>query len=108
MILLIFSAVTDAITVQQGILAESGNSYFRQAEDTVGQDTEWTRYHRLIAGVDEKMNSTASLKDRGIAALRLYQETVQLLRSCLHPRHHDVIWQAVGIIDQALGPKKIL
>jgi predicted nucleotidyltransferase len=108
MILLIFSAVTDAMAVQRGILAESGNSYFRQVEDSIGQDTEWTHYHRLIAGVDEKMNSATSLEDKGIVALRLYQQTAQLLRSCLHSLHHDVIWQAVEVIDQALGSKKIL
>lgn len=99
MVLLIFSAVTDAVTVQRGILAESGNSYFRQAEDTIGRDTEWTRYHRLIAGVDIKLKNAISLEDKGIAALRLYQETARLLSSCLYPLYYNVLLQTVGMID---------
>jgi predicted nucleotidyltransferase len=71
MILLLFSAVTDAVTVQRGILATSGNTYFRQVEEAVGQVSVWTYYHKLLAGFDTNAGSVASLEHRGIATLHL-------------------------------------
>ena len=102
MIFLLFLAVTDAVTVQRGILAASGNSYFQQVEEAVGLVSVWTHYHQYIAGIDSNALSTSSLEDRGIAALRLYQETARLLHSAFLPLHSDVIMQAIAVIDQAL------
>jgi predicted nucleotidyltransferase len=104
MLLLLFSAVTDAMTVQRGILATSGNTYFQQVEDVVGQDSSWTYYHKRIAGIDPVPD--LSIESRAMAALRLYQETAQLLRSSLQPQHREVVDQAVTIIDQALHLKE--
>lgn len=107
MILLLFSAMTDAIIVQRGVVATSGNSYFQQAQEAVGKETTWTRYHRELAGVDTSSPSPLSLEQRGVIALRCSRETARFLQSHLLPAHRNVIEQAVGIIQQALSQKEI-
>lgn len=99
MILLLFLAVTDALTVQHGILAKSGNTYFQQIQESIGLDSLWTHYHTLLAGVKGEL----SLKEKSIIALRLYQETARLLLPNLYPQHLTVVEQTVAIIEQALS-----
>ena len=103
MILDLLAAVTFAVDVQRGILAASGNSYFRQVYESVGVDAAWTRYHRFIAGIESGTTERATTQARGVVALHLYRETVQLLRSAFHPLHRDVIEQTVLIIERALS-----
>jgi predicted nucleotidyltransferase len=99
--------LTDAVVVQRGILIISGNTYFRQAQDAVGADSAWTRYHRLVAGIDTEAMQAVSTEVRGMAALRLYQETVQLLRPILRPEHRDVVEETVSVIDRALSDQQV-
>ena len=103
MILDLLAAVTFAVDVQRGILATSGNSYFRQVYKSVGLDAAWTRYHRFIAGIESGTTERATTQARGVVALHLYRETVQLLRFAFHPLHRDVIEQTVLIIERALS-----
>lgn len=108
MILIIFQAVTDALAVQRGILAMSGNSYFRQVQEAIGFDSQWTRYHGFIAGMDTHSISENLLEMRGIAALRLYQETVNILQPVLRSSQHGVvIAQTVTVIEEALAGKQV-
>jgi hypothetical protein len=46
----------------------------------------------------------SSVEARGIAALRLYQETAQLLREALQQQDRDVIEQTLQVIEQAHLP----
>ena len=103
----VFSAATLAVVVQKGVLATSGNSYFRQAQEAAGWHSHWSHYHRLIAGIDGEMGQEASAEARGIAALRLYQETVQLLRPALHAEQRDVLEQTIAVIEHALSGEDI-
>jgi len=103
MILDLLAAVTFAVDVQRGILAASGNSYFRQVYESVGLDAAWTRYHRFIAGIVSGTTERVTTQARGVAALHLYRETVQLLRPAFHPLHRDVIEQTVLVIERALS-----
>jgi predicted nucleotidyltransferase len=103
MILDLLAAVTFAVDVQRGILATSGNSYFRQVYESVGLDAAWTRYHRFIVGIDSSTMGRATTQARGVAALRFYRETVQLLRPAFHALHRDVIEQTVLVIERALS-----
>jgi predicted nucleotidyltransferase len=105
MTLLLFHAVTMAIAVQRGILSMSGNSYFRQVQESVGFDTAWTRYHNLIAGVNTFLVSEDNLPERrGIAALRLYQETMCLLHPVLQvSQYGEVVTQTSKVIEEALA-----
>src|SRR5436305_9527862 len=75
MTLLIFDAMTMAMAVKRGILSTSGNSYFRQVQEAIGSGSTWTHYHRLISGIEKPSQGENAVETRGIAALRLFQET---------------------------------
>src|SRR6266496_339805 len=94
----LFSALTDAIAVHRGMLVASGNTYFRQLQETVGQESPWSYHHRRIAGI----NTEVSTQAKGITALRLYQETAQLLWSALDLTDQETVAQALTVIDHAL------
>jgi hypothetical protein len=103
MILDLLAAVADAVTVQRGILATSGNTYFRQVQESIGLESAWTRYHRFISGIGNMSRGMVSIEASGVAALRLYKETAQLLRSALVSPNREVIEQTVLVIDHALS-----
>jgi predicted nucleotidyltransferase len=100
-------ALTDAVVVQRGMLVISGNTYFWQVQNTVGAESKWTYYHRIVAGIDMSSTQSVSAEERGVAVLRLYQETVKLLRPILHPLHREVIEQSVMVIDSALSGEEV-
>ncbi len=103
----LFSAVTEAIAVQRGIFISSGNTYFHQVEKAIGQDSRWTYYHRLAAGTASHNACTSSMNERGVAALRLYQETVRLVQPFIDSQAWQVIEQALRAIEQVLVNKQI-
>lgn len=98
-------AVTEAFAVQRGILVHTGNTYFHQIQEAAGQQSAWTRYLRCAVGVD--CDPVPSLEQRGIAALRLFQETARLLQPSLHPEHWDAMEPLIGMIDRELSHEKI-
>jgi predicted nucleotidyltransferase len=95
----LLSTVTDAIAVQRGILVKSGNSYLHQVQDSVGLDSAWTRYYMDAVGATK---IPLTIEQRSIAALYLYQETVQLLRSTLLPEHEKAMQPLLKMINDAL------
>jgi predicted nucleotidyltransferase len=99
----LFMALTSAVAVQRGMLVSSGNTYFQQVQDLVGLNSFWTHYHKFIAGIDVNTVQGTYNEARGVATLRLYQETVRLLQPILQPVHRDIIEQAVLVIDNALS-----
>jgi predicted nucleotidyltransferase len=103
----LFSATTEAVAVQRGVFVTSGNTYFHQVQGTVGQDSQWTYYHRLAAGITSHSTLGFSMKERGIAALRLYQETAQLLHTAISSEGWEVIKEALKMIEQALVNKQV-
>lgn len=108
MTLLIFDAVTMAIAVQRGILSISGNSYFRQVQEAVGFDSTWTRYHMLIAGIATPSQVENPVEVRGIAALRLFQETARLLHPILQASPEGgVVAQTSTLIEEALAREQL-
>jgi predicted nucleotidyltransferase len=100
----ILPGVTEALSVQQGIIAK-GNNYLDQVQEHVGRDSAWTRSYMEAIGVQSDEHASPSLEQRGIAVLRLYQETVCLLRSHLLPDHLQTIEPLMGMIDQVLHKK---
>lgn len=109
MTLLIFFAVTEAVIVQRGILSASGNSYFHQAQASMGVDSAWTHYHKMIAGINTSSVTESLAKERGIAALRLYQETANILRPTLRSsKYFEVIDQTIMVIEEALAGKQLI
>jgi hypothetical protein len=91
----LWSALTQAVAVQRGVLAVSSHTHLRQVREAVGTDTPWTRYHGLVA-------ESAVQGARAKAALCLYQETVALLRPVIRPEHREVAEQTVVTIAAAL------
>lgn len=101
--------LTWAVAVQRGVLMQSGNSYYSQAQVTAGLDSAWTRYHRMLLCIEPvpahlSPRALAPVEARGIAALRLYQETAHLLRDALQPGDRQVIEQTIQVIEQAHLP----
>lgn len=90
----LFQWLTEAVAVQKGVMVKSDNTYYRQVQEAAGADTPWTYYHTLCA-------SEGTARTRGIAVLRLYCETVELLRPVMKPDHVRVVEQAVGIARYA-------
>ncbi len=97
--------ITEAFVVQRGILIRSGNTYFQQAQEAAGQQSAWTHFHRQAVGVEH--DPLLSLEQRGIATLRLFQETARLLQPFLHTEHQDAITPLIGMIDRELSSEKI-
>jgi predicted nucleotidyltransferase len=108
MILDLFSAVTEAVAVQHGVLVSSGNTYFHQVQEAVGRNSLWTSYHLRTAGIVPRISSAPSIEERGRAALHLYQETVQLLQSHLLPQYWETIAPLLDMIEHALSNEEVL
>jgi predicted nucleotidyltransferase len=107
MMLDLFSAVTEAIAVQRGVLVRSGNTYFHQVQEAVGSESMWTYYHLHTAGIVPQTTLAPSIEERGIAALRLYQETARLLQPSIQTAPWKVIAQSMNLIEHALSNEEI-
>jgi predicted nucleotidyltransferase len=104
MIIDLFAAITDAVAVQRGVLVRSGNTYFRQVQESVGQHSVWTEYHLRIAGITAY---PLSLQEQGKEIFRLYKETAQLLKPSIRLDHWDAIEQTIRTIERALSDEEI-
>lgn len=100
----LLSSLTEIVAVQGGVLVKSDGAYYQQVEAAVGTETAWTRYHRLVAGVDMLPANVSPVKVRAVAALHLYQETITLLRPTMRPEHMAVAEQAMSVFHTA-GPR---
>lgn len=94
--------LSEVVAVQRGIMVKSGNTYFEQVEESVGPRSNWTHYHRLAAGLGDAAGGGASASARGSAALRLYAETVRLMKPIMLPKHLAVAEEAARIAEEAL------
>lgn len=104
MVLILCTALTDALAIQRGVLITSGNSYFRQVQASVGVTSEWTHQHQITIDIAKNTTLPATpLETKGFAALRLYQETVLVLLPSLTSEHREVVEQASAVIEQALS-----
>jgi len=95
------SALTEVVAVQRGVLIKSDSTYYRQVQAAAGQNSDWTGCHRWAVGVDSVSTQGSLVLTQAIAALRLYQETVKLLRPVLLQEHLAVAEQATRVIDEA-------
>jgi len=100
----LLSSLTEIVAVQGGVMIKSDSVYYQQVEEAVGSETAWTRYHRLVAGVDMLPANVSPVKVRAVAALHLYQETIGLLRPTMQAEHLAVAEQAMRVFQEA-GPR---
>lgn len=96
----LLSGLTEVMAVQRGILVKSDNTYYRQVQESVGLDSDWTQYHQMLIGVDEGSTKMVRYADRGIAALYLFKETLSLVRPFMGVDHLAVASEAVRQIDE--------
>ena len=83
----------------------SSSRYVQQVQENVGLDSALTRYHRLAIDADEPDTPQApatTVEARAVAALRMYQQTVTLLRAAIQPDHRPLVERAAFLIDNAL------
>lgn len=81
------------VATQRGTLIESGNTYFRQVQEAVGIESDWSRAHQAALGMHGE-----SLRERGVAALQLYAATAQLIADVLKPEEREVVTGALARI----------
>ena len=89
-----------ALVVRRGVLIESENTFFRQAQETAGCESEWTKWFRLSSGFEAGPTDEPSFRTQGLAGLRLYVETARLLRPVIRPEHREVIENALAEIGR--------
>ena len=90
-----------AVAVQRGLLIRSENSMFHQVQDAVGQRSSWTNEFRLASGLDAGPEAAPPVEARGLAGLRLYEETALLLRHVLRPHHLQVVEKTLATISES-------
>lgn len=100
----LFSAITEAVAVQRGVLIRSGNTYFHQVQEAMGSQSLWTHYHLHAAGIDPL---STTIEERGKTALLLYEETARILRPDMSTEHWALVSHALCLIEQALSQKEI-
>lgn len=101
----LYLAMPRIMAVQNGLMIRSENSLFEQVQEAVGDESDWTRYHRMALGW--KTVETADwLGERGRAALLLYRETVAYLQNAINEQHQAVIQNALQVIKNYLGSVK--
>jgi predicted nucleotidyltransferase len=93
----LLTGLTEAVAVQRGVRVKSDNTYYGQVEAVAGP--EWAKHHRIVTGVDTEVGGATPAKTRALAAVRLYRETVELLRSSMEPAHLTVAERAVQIAE---------
>lgn len=89
--------LTKIITVQRGVMIKSENSYFRQAQEAVGENSAWSLQHKIACGFGQ----TSSVETRGAASLLLYVETARILRDIIKSVHSNVIQNTVAVIQKS-------
>ncbi|HEX9990849.1 MAG TPA: nucleotidyltransferase domain-containing protein [Chloroflexia bacterium] len=93
--------LTEAVAVQRGVLVKSDNTYYEQVEAVAGP--EWAKDHRIVAGVDAEVGDATPATSRALAAVRLYRETVEFLRSSMEPAHLAIAERAVKIAESEVN-----
>jgi len=96
--------VTGAVATQRGMLVVSQNTLYRQLWEELGLESAWTRAHAVAVGSAEMEHTPVlaplTLIERAFAALRLYIETIRLLRPILLPGTRRVADESIRIIQQ--------
>lgn len=84
------------VATQRGILIETQGTYLRQAQAAAGPESASSHAHLTTLGMRRE-----SLRERAVAALRLYGETARLITDALQPEHRAVVAATVERITRA-------
>lgn len=94
-------SLTEVVAVQRGVFIEGSNRYYALVQEATGSESAWAHFHRLALCLEPLPADRSPAQARGIAALRLYQETAWLLRDLLLPEDRQVIAQVLQLIEEA-------
>jgi predicted nucleotidyltransferase len=97
-------SLPEVVAVQRGVLIEGSNRYYAQVQKAAGKDSAWTHAHQLALCLEPFPAHLSPAEARGLAALRLYQETARLIRDALLPEDREVIEQTLRVIEEAALP----
>ena len=86
--------LTKVIAVKFGVLIESENLYFAAIREEIGADSEWSELHRIASG----SVGVTSIRERVLAALRLYVESARLLDEIEDANAKDVVEKTIQLI----------
>lgn len=93
--------LTEAVAVSLGVMVESDNRYYEQVQTAAGEDSKWSRLHRVAAGL-EKSGDLSLAETSARACLELYVETVRLLEDAFQPDQRTVV--ALGLRAARITP----
>lgn len=93
--------LAEILLVQRGVLIPTENSFIDLAQKTAGRDSNWSRQFRIMLGMDVPPASHCPYRTHGTAALRLYEETVALMKVVIRPEDWAVIGNTLENIIQA-------
>ncbi len=96
--------IVNIVAAQRGVFFQTENDFFNAVPEAVGTDTDWSSYLRIAAGLEETPKISASpARMRGLAALRLYIETVKLLKTIIsrYPEYQQVAEHTVEAINSS-------
>lgn len=96
------SELTFLVALRYGILITSDSTYYRQIEEAAGNDSAWTRYHRVAIGLEPGPEGTEPIRARGIAALHFYQEALEILRPAMSGECLEVAEQVLQVVSEAV------
>jgi len=91
--------MTLAIAVFRGVLVESSATYMPRVRQSMGETSAWSQWH-LIA--TSQRQQPTSLREQAIAAVNLYHETFQVLRTHMAPDRRDLALATNAVVQSAL------
>ncbi len=98
----IFDGATMVMALFHGVFITTGHVYYQQVEEAVGLETDWTRYHRLLIGLQNGNEDATSIEGRAKLALQLYCETAAHLWASLSEQRREVVGQGLQLIKSHL------
>lgn len=93
----------EAVLVQRGEINASHSAIYRTLQRTFGEQSNWWREFSMAVGLRLPSGWLSLARMRGLAALKLYQETVKLFAEVLEENHRVVIETTARLIDETVG-----
>lgn len=96
------SELTAIATLSTSVHVISDSSYYQQIEAAIGEDSTWTRAHRVATGLTDGPARIKPLRARALAALHLYRATLALIKPTMQMEQLAVVEQALELVAEAI------
>lgn len=94
--------LTQIVAVQRGVLIETSAQYMQRVRHAVGDDSEWSRFHRVATAQPRPGEPATTLRQQGVAVLHLYLETFRMIERIMLPDRHALAAATSSVVRQAL------